>query len=77
MLTVEQLRVMSADDRAAYLQDCEAAIRINESAAEMHRAEERAAHERAVVCETRAAGYRAHRATLEAAGLWPLPATAD
>ena len=84
MLTIEQLQAMPPADRAGYLRQIERAIPLDEKnaidcAARAAEARVEAGYmatmaERSVAS---AAESRAYFATLEAAGLWPLPAPTE
>ncbi len=69
MLTIERLRAMPPDDRAAYLRGVHAGIDSNDRKAREYR-------ERAAACDAMIAEIKAYQATLEAAGLWPVAAPA-
>lgn len=73
MLTIEQLRALSDADRFAYLRQINNAMKRDETMAQQARNDERRMREIAITRETRADEARAYFATLEAAGLWPVP----
>lgn len=74
MLTIEQIKAISPIERETYVNDIADAIVTNRSAAAQWREEERTARDKAIACEHRASNYEYARATLVAAGLWPVPA---
>lgn len=80
MLTIEQLRAMPEAERAAYLRQCARQFTQDEKRAGTLRKEAMEMREEASIKEGLADGRdadarsaRAYFATLEAAGLWPLP----
>lgn len=73
MLTIEQLRAMPEGDRAGYLGQVANEMKHDEIMAVQARNEERRARDVAVRREAYVEEARAYFATLEAAGLWPLP----
>lgn len=73
MLTIEQLRAMPASDREGYLNQIDAAMKRNETMARQARNDENRMRSIAIRREDAADEARAYFATLEAAGLWPVP----
>lgn len=73
MLTIEQLRAMPEGERAGYLGQINNAMKRNETMARQARNDENRMRSIAIRREDAADEARAYFATLEAAGLWPLP----